>query len=282
MGPTFRILGGIIFFTFLLTPGGWGQGSSNYLILNDINGFRASKNPSAGQGPGILAGAGHFYEDHKDMTYRISYFNLETNVGPSVQVTQHAGTDSDKWLLHEVERGFRRGDYEENMTAARFRNIAGNNVFYSGLGGGTYRWISGNLVVSIEYVDLYKQKPEPVEVVGAYLSKFPSSIPNLTMDRVHDEQWIKDEMERRLWLCDKWFLQVQMGKVELNDAIKTIVDHMNVFLDYREKYYGVAKSDEKAAVWGLLDKKDGTGIKNKLTEYKSWWNVNRGRSINLP
>ena len=111
-----------------------GQDISSYLILSDINGFIASKNPSAGQGPGILAGAGHFYHDHKDMTYRISYFNLQTRVGPEVQVTQHAGSDSDKWLLHEVESSF-RGRTKEGWLgqslyeSASIREIDGNKIF---------------------------------------------------------------------------------------------------------------------------------------------------------
>ena len=141
------------------------------------------------------------------------------------------------------------------------------------------------MVVRIEYTDLTGMKPEPLEVVRAYLGKFPSSITFSDAEiknRTHTGQWIQDEMDRRLWLCDKWFLQVQMGKVELNDALQTIVKWLNVFPDYREKYYGVAKSDEKSAVWGFLDKNDGTSIKNKLTEYKNWWNVNKTRSINLP
>jgi hypothetical protein len=142
---------------------------------------------------------------------------------------------------------------------------------------------SNNVVVDIRYTDLQKTKPEPLEIVNAYLRKFPSTIPStLVADRAHDEQWIKEEMERRLWLCDKWFLQTQMGKVELNDALKTIVDHMNTFLDYRDKYYGIAASTEKNTLEGYLDKKDGTSIKTKLAEYKNWWNVNKTRSINLP
>jgi hypothetical protein len=285
MGPTFRILGGIIFFTFLLTPGGVGQEPSNYLVLNDINGFRASKNPSAGQGPGILAGAGHFYEDHKDMTYRISYFNVETRVGPSVQVTQHVGGDSDKWLLHELDAEF-RNYYGLPGKSYFVRKINGNVVVAYGAGGWNYRWLSDKKLVVVEYTDLEMSKPEPIEVVQAYLDKLPSTLPGITSTIQRSQEsvttWIKDEMERRLWLCDKWFLQVQVGKAEMSEALQMIVKCLNIFLDYREKYYGVAKADEKAALWGYLDKKDGTSIKNKLMEYKNWWNANKARSINLP
>jgi hypothetical protein len=260
-----------------------GQDISSYLILSDINGFIASKNPSAGQGPGILAGAGHFYHDHKDMTYRISYFNLQTRVGPEVQVTQHAGSDSDKWLLHEVERGFRDNNDEEGRLGllhkgSRFVEISNNKVFRF---WSTYRWISNYVVVIVDYSN--PRKPEPLEVVQAYLQKFPSTIPAaLVLDRAHDEQWIKDEMERRLWLCDKWLLQLQMGKVEENETFRKVVDHLNGFLDYRGKYYGINPTNEKVTLENYLINNDGTSIKNKLTEYKTWWSVNKTKSISLP
>jgi hypothetical protein len=271
---------------------------SDCLITSDIGvfAFRGSS-ANMGNGSGIVGLTGHF-QDHTDVVCSGTYSNINEVRGlpveearqkilsVDVQVTQHAGSDSDKWLLHEVEDGYRDPDVlETNLTEGTvLRLIDGNRVF--NWGAGTYTWLSGNnLVVRIEYTDLTGMKPEPLEVVRAYLGKFPSSI-TLTdaqlKSRDHSEQWIKDEMERRLWLCDKWFLQVQMGKVEINDSLQTIVKHMNVFLDYREKYYGVAKLDEKAALWGYLGKKDGTSIKNKLTEYKNWWNVNKARAINLP
>jgi hypothetical protein len=256
------------------------QDINNYLIVEDIGNYK--KITKGGPSGNILAAAGHFGLDHKDVSYGIAYVNDETQIWVEVQVTQHAGGDSDKWLLHEVERGFRRGDYEENMTPARFRNIDGNNIFYSGLGGGTYRWINNHIVVSIEYIDLYKQKPEPIEVVKAYLVKFPSTVPAILIDRTHNEQWVKNEMERRLWLCDKWFLQLQMGKVDSDSTLREVVDHMIKFLDYREKYYGINASNEKGVLDNYLINKDGTAIKNKLTEYKTWWSVNKTKSISLP
>ncbi len=268
------------------------QNTSDYLILQDIGPYKLDRPEKifAGEPPiggpreynnaGIIAATGHF-PDHIEKTYEVMYIGGNGLPSPSVQVTQHSGSDSDRWLLHEVERGFRRGDYEENMTAARFRNINGNNVFYSGLGGGTYRWISNYIVVSIEYTDLYKQKPEPIEVVKAYLAKFPSTIPAVTIDQAHNEQWIKDEMERRLWLCDRWFYQLQLKKVELRKTLREAVDHMKVFLDYREKYYGISAKDEKNLLSSYLLQNNGTGIKNKLKEYKEWWSANKGKAITL-
>lgn len=286
MRTTLWIMVVVIGCIFLLNDQITGQEVSNYLILNDINGFIASKNPTAGQGPGILAGAGHFYHDHKDRTYRMSYFNLGTRVGPEIQVTQHAGSDSDKWLLHEMEDSY-RDDGMETLglltEGAILRKIDGDRVFWIGLGGGSFMWLNNNAVIRVSYRSLQGGKPEPLEVVQAYLQKFPSTIPSaLVLDRTHDEQWIKDEMERRLWLCDKWFLQLQVGKTELPDTVQSTVKHLNVFLDYREKYYGINARDERIGLNGYLLNRDGTAIKNKLTQYKTWWSVNKTKSISLP
>lgn len=258
---------------------GLAQEIGNYLVMNDIGEyiFRPKRVVTIGNA-GVLVPTGHF-PGHGDMTYEGIYIHPQTYLGVEVKITQHSGSDSDKWLLHEVERGFRRGNYEENMTPARFRNIDGKSIFYSGLGGGTYGWLSNNVVVSIEYVDLYKQKSEPLEVVKAYLAKFPSTIPSMTMDRAHDEQWIKDEMDRRLWLCDKWDAQFQSGKVAQADLLKELVDHMNVFLDYRQKYYGISATNDKKTLANYLYQNDITSIKNKLAEYKTWWSANKGGSL---
>lgn len=272
-----------------------GDGINDYLLLNDIGsykistpeklipGFQPIGGPRVYDGPGIIGATGHFPDD-RDVTYEVMYIGGGGLASPTVQVTQHAGSDSDKWLLHEVEDGYRSDEVGKlglPTKGMRLRQMGGCNVI--SLRGSGYSWIRNNVVVDISYTDLYGTKPEPLEVVQAYLQKFPSTIsPAMVLDRAHDEQWIKDEMERRLWLCDKWVLQVQMGKIEIKDALQIVVKYMDVFLDYRQKYYRVAAADEKAVLWGFLDKKDGTGIKNKLAEYKSWWNVNKTRSINLP
>ena len=282
----------LIFVLVLVSDLGFSQDLSDYLILNDIGDYKfitqmkdfitGEIKPKLGYrtriSPGVLAGADHFDLDHNDTTYETDYINKTLRLAVDVQVTQHAGGDSDKWLLHEVERGFRRGDYEENMTPARFRNIDGSNIFYSGLGGGTYRWISNNVVVNIEYVDLYRQEPEPLEVVRAYLAKFPSTIATITIDKAHDEQWIKDEIERRLWLCDKWLAQLQAGKTQINSAFQEIVENLEKFLDYRERYYGISAGEEKQILYGYLQALNGTEIRKKLTEYKQWWSSNKTRA----
>ena len=154
-----------------------------------------------------------------------------------------------------------------------------------GAAGWNYRWLSGNKVIMIGYHDSQMTKSEPIEVVKAYLAKHPSTLPPLTLKELrsmeHTTKWIKDEMDRRLWLCDKWFMQLQLKKAEEKDVYREAVKSMTVFLDYREKYYGLKAADEKNLLAGYLNTNNGTGIKAKLKEYKDWWAVNRGKPISL-
>lgn len=257
----------------------YSQSNADYLILTDIGDYK--KITKGGPSGNILAGVGHFGFDHKDKSYGIAYVNDITQLWIDVQVTQHSGSDSDKWLLHEVEDIFRSNrKLGELISGTEILMVNGNRIF----NWVSYAWISGNKVVYINWTPKPNvQNPEPLEIVQAYLQKHPSTIPStLVLDRAHSEKWIKDEMDRRLWLCDKWFLQLQLGKAELSKVLQESVDHMNVFLDYREKYYGISATNEKKALWEYLQANNGTGIKNKLTEYKTWWSANKGGSINLP
>ena len=263
---------------------------TDFLILQDIGSYklftgiagRAFSGPpskySQTNTGGILDAAGHFSEG--DVSYEASY-SEPGGKWPfvKVEVTQHSGSDSDKWLLHEVEDGYRKNPEQDNFRGV-IREINGNRIF-TYRRGTHYSWISNNIVIDIRYTDLQKTKPEPMEIVNAYLQKHPSTIPAMVMDKAHDEKWIKDEMERRLWLCDKWFYQLQLGKVQQKQVFDESVKSMNVFLDYREKYYGISAKDEKNLLSNYLMQNNGTGIKAKLKEYKDWWTLNKGNPINL-
>jgi hypothetical protein len=156
------------------------------------------------------------------------------------------------------------------------------SIFTGVLGGGSYTWVSGQKVIEIKYTDLQRAKPEPIEVVQSYLQKHPSTIPStFVFDQAHDVQWIKDEMDRRLWLCDKWFMQLQLKKADEKQVYQESVKNLNVFLDYREKYYDLKATEDKNLLAGYLNSNNGTGIKAKLVEYKNWWAVHKGDAISI-
>jgi len=268
---------------------------STYLIMNDIPPYKRLTQAfdaytdklktipgyTIYSHPGVLAGADHFAFDHTDMTYETDYQSEEIGLGAEVQVTKHTDpNDSLRWLLHEVEGNFRKNPEKDNFMGV-IREINGNRIF-TYVRGTHYNWISNNIVVDIRYTDLQKTKPEPIEVISAYLQKHPSTMPAMVMNKAHDEKWIKDEMDRRLWLCDKWFLQITLKKAEEKQVYQEAVKSMTIFLNYREKYYGLKAADEKNLLAGYLNTNNGTGIKAKLTEYKDWWSVNKSKAISLP
>lgn len=270
--------------------------TTDYLILNNIGSYEINQSqvvfpnepavggPQMTDGPGILSGVDHFF-DHDDKTYQVRYIGVNRNPSPKVQVTQHAGADSDKWLLHEVEDAY-RSNTDERMglisQGTRIREINGNKII--GMRGSGYTWVCNNVIIDVSYTDLQGNKPEPLEIIQAYLAKYPSRItvaPAEFKSAAYNVQWIKDEMERRLWLCDKWSMQLQLGKVSQRDMLEALVKHMKVFLNYRQKYYGVKATDDITAISTALQANDGTTIKSKLAEYKSWWNANKGKSISI-
>jgi hypothetical protein len=273
-----------ISFMLMLPTVTFAQNVTDYLVNTDIGQYLKSYLGECSRHSGVIVSAGHFEIDHTDYVCDIRYYNETLDNGVDVEVTQHAGSDSDKWLLHEVDRDF-RNYYGIPGRSYGPRVINGQTMLEDLVGGGHYRWISGTKVISIEYHDAQMTKPEPIEVIQAYLSKHPSTLTGMTLTQLRSTKnkttWIKDEMDRRLWLCDKWFMQLQLKKVEEKQVYQESVKSMNIFLDYREKYYGMKAADEKNLLVGYLNTNNGTGIKAKLDEYKKWWVVNKEKGISL-
>jgi len=271
------------------------QSISEYLILQDIGIYKIDKpekhlpgEPPSG-GPRTYdsmgeSGIDHF-PDHVDKNYEVMYFGGDANSSPTVQVTQHAGSYSDKWLLHEVDIDF-RNFYGIPGKSYAVVPIDGNYVLEFGSAGWDYRWISGNKVIKIDYHDAQMTKPEPLEVVKAYLAKHPSTIPAMTLTQLRSADnktlWIKDEIDRRLWLCDKWAAHFAAGKTDQKTALEEIIKSMIVFLNYRQKYFNLNADSEKDIIAGYQSVNDSANIAKKLTEYKTWWAAHKTDSITLP
>ena len=285
---------GVFVLCLLIVPALIYADVNDYLILEDIGSYKLftgipgrifsgppSKYSQTATG-GILDAAGHFSEN--DQSYEASY-TAPGSKWPfvKVEVTQHAGSDSDKWLLHEVDMYF-RNYYGIPGRSYIVRKIDGNTIIAYGAGGWAYRWLRDNKVIHIAYTDLQMTKPEPLEVVKAYLAKHPSTLPSTITATVQKSlegktTWIKDEMDRRLWLGDKWIARIETVG-DLNE-LSSVVKSLNVFLTYREKYYGIEAATEKQTLSEYLLAKNQAGIKTKLEEYKTWWAANKDNPISL-
>lgn len=262
----------------------YGQLAGDYLILNDIGRYKLTKGlvfrgRIVGAEPKVSRVGNDVYGHYT--SYETSYAGGEGYSAPTVEARVY---DPTQWLLHEVERDF-RNYYGMPGSSYGPRVVNGQTILEDTVGGAVYRWLSGTKVITIQYVDLEMTKPEPIEVVKAYLAKHPSTLPAMTLAQLRSAgsktQWIKDEMDLRLWLCTKWFTQSQLAKTDLGTVLLQQGKSMNVFLDYREKYFGIKAADEKNLIAGYLNQNDSTHIQAKLKAYKDWWTAHKGNSVSL-
>ena len=272
-----------VLLTLIFPIAGFSGSISDLLIMQDIGQYKFM-GKGGGNGSGVIIAADHFNKDHVDESYSCLYFNDSLETGINVEITIHSGGDSDKWLGHEVDRAF-RNYYGVPGDSFAVRVIDGNTIIAAGSGGWDYRWLSGCKVIHIEYTDLEMIKPEPLEVVQAYLVKHPSTLTQTTSTALRTDSskvgWIKDEMERRLWLGDKWFAQIQTIDPKLRDKLKSVTNSMIVFINYREKYYSVIAKNEKIEIETALSQNNVAAIQTKLTAFKTWWAEHKGDSITL-
>jgi hypothetical protein len=102
----------VVAFLLILPVSTYAINVGDYLIDADIGQYSRSYPGACPKGVGIVAGVGHSKLDHTDYACDIRYYNEALDLGVEVRVTQHAGGDSDKWLLHEVEDAYRDGEME--------------------------------------------------------------------------------------------------------------------------------------------------------------------------
>jgi hypothetical protein len=263
---------------------GYSQNASDALVCQDIGSFNAL-NCLCRTGRGILVPADHFGEDHKDVDCDVTYYSKAERMTVTAEVTLYADSPvAIKWLLHEVDKDFRTY-YGIPEPGYIIKNIDGKILYIFESKGRKYRWINGNKVIMIEYHDTGMTKPEPIEVVRAYLAKHPSTLSTTSTPELrrasNETQWIKDEMDRRLWIGDKWFLYPSLKKDGEKQVREETLDSMNIFLNFREKYFGVKAEDEKNVLTGYFTANNSAGFKAKLMEYKDWWAANRDKMIHL-
>src|SRR5574341_522925 len=263
---------------------GHSQDASDDVVCQDIGSFK-KHNCACRSGMGILAPAGHFGGDHNDISCDVIYHSVAQRMTVKAEVTGHNNpSDANKWLMHEVDKDFRTY-YGVPDPGYIIKNIDGNTLYAFGSGGWDYRWISGNKVIMVEYHDTRMTKPEPLEIVRAYLAKNPSTLSATSTEELrsasNEAKWIKDEMDRRLWLCDKWFLHSAFNKAGEKQVPGEPVESMTLFLNYREKYFGVNAADEKNVLASYLNSNNDAGIKAKLAEYKNWWAANKDKALRM-
>lgn len=281
-----RVLHGLVVAGWLIgqSSPAVGQSASDVLISGDIGGFKCIGARATGGKTGIVGGAGHFPPGSGTM-YTISCDNEALDLGVDVEVTLHS---SSQWLGHEVEGGYRDPDDSDGRlgllsgAGVKVREIDGSRIYYWGLGGGSYTWISGTkTVVEVKYTDLQRTKPEPLEIVRAYLAKYPSSLPAVDIRSTsYTENWIRNEMERRVWLMEKWVGVGNADVLKQAEATRQIFyEHFLTFAQYAKKYLG---DDQGARAQAFLAaEKDWPKLVEEVGKLRVWWDANKTRSLLL-
>jgi hypothetical protein len=279
---------------FLLFEGvAYSQTADDYLILQDIGRYKSTIGREfvlmgkVYKGGPLVSRLGDEVSGYY-MAYETDYEGGEGYSAPTVQVRLHTST---QWLGHEVEGGYRT---EKTMDATfsapnPVREIDGQRIFQ--LKRRAYSWVSGgNKVINITYTDLTGTKPEPIEIIQAYLAKYPSSI-TLTNEEAkspsHTESWLRNEMERRVWLMEKWAGVGNADVLKQAEAMRTILTHVEVFAKYRQKYLGedplpLIRAFFQAAGSGGVVTPDGWArLVEEVAKLRTWWDQNKGRPLSL-
>lgn len=265
------------------------QPVADVLILSDIPPFELSKVRKMFKGKdGYVGGPQQWtyeadYPGNSRTISKVDYYRTgPEGMSVEVQITLHSST---RWLGHEVERDYRNyfGIIGDSVT---LREIDGNRVLVSSSGGHDYTWVSGSsTVVSISYTDLQMTKPEPLEIVRAYLAKYPSSFPAADIRSIsYTEAWIRNEMERRVWLMEKWVGVGNADVLKQAEAMRTIRTHVEVFARYREKYLGEKAQDLMLAFLTAVEAaagKDWPKLVEEVGKLRTWWDANKSRPLTI-
>ena len=273
----------IISFLMCLVPNiTHGQEESKYIIIANIGDYEFSGNsfeeghdrPIYFKDAWLLSGYDHYGKDNSHITYEALYFNRKSNIGAAVHVTQHADSESEKWLSHDLERSLCKPKSWGSIYSSTnpLQEFNGSKVFSRGIS--SYFWLSKYVVVSVE---------GSKKIVLAYLKKFPSTLPvNLSLNDAHKITWIKEEIEHQLWLFEKRLNGYEHGNIQKKIDLLGAAHHFGALRSFREKYFGIKNEyGERQQIYNDLENGNIDSALIKLKEYKEWWAIHKGDAIHL-
>jgi hypothetical protein len=273
------------------------------LILEDIGPYKwgGGTYPATG----ILTGSGRLgnpADEHVNTTYR----DRDRKIGVRVTVSRYADPT---WALHELESGFRQQSLSALQPSAVIGGPGMRRLQYAtaGLtvgGGGGVTWMSGEAtLVRVEFtVSGPSRVPEvPQDVVDAYLSLYPSTLPALDSSAAQHSQWIRDEMRRILEYAPRDLGFARTVPTEPARGFSRgfwrdqVIRWLTRFADLRARFYGVGDADalkqellqaqltdinpdtQKLDLDKYLDR-----LEAKLTEFQAWWAAHQNDPVQLP
>jgi membrane carboxypeptidase/penicillin-binding protein len=125
-------------------------------------------------------------------------------------------------------------------------------------------------------------KPEPLEIVRAYLAKYPSSITMTDAElksAAHTESWLRNEMERRVWLMEKWVGVGNADVLKQAEAERAILEHAEVFSKYMHKYLGDSPNEMIKGFFLASRPFNWTRLTAEVGKLRAWWDANKSRPL---
>jgi len=229
-----------------------------------------------------------FGETYK--SYKTRYHS--NSVSPFIVVEVKEYTFSDWTVNHKMQYPFRDKNKERiGLSLPEAQVISIDGTYILSIKGKRYSWSRGNKIIDITCPETDCSEIEPTEIIHAYLQKFPAA-QRLPFGWIRDvlgpdqtRRWIHDEMSFRLSSANFRFQDV------LPKEMAVVVDHLVVFLDFRERYFGIPSEAEKQdLIQCCLPKEEDTAgihlerrseLAKRIQEYQRWWEKARFIEIKL-
>jgi hypothetical protein len=240
-----------------------------------------------------------------DVHYEIVYWNTSgepRNVSVGVEEVQET-----HWVLHEIELKLRRRkeQYESRTPADKLRVppfsygqriVNGQRVFY--VGGGGYVWTSGpNRVVTIagggpiQNADgTFRPVGLPQEFLDIYFPLLPSTLPEITFDAAHEQQFIRDAFDREFEHGARYLALWQThGAVAGRDEYAPVSGIIERIVDRKSRYFGgpSARERDRELAGGARTTEQARRhityafLKGEYDQLKVWWDAHRTDPIDL-
>jgi hypothetical protein len=240
-----------------------------------------------------------------DFHYSIAYWN-ESGEPRNVNVHVEEVQDT-RWMLHEIELHFRRKKetYESRTPEDKarvapygFETVQINGSWLFSSTGGLYVWTSDpNRVVTIGWArqidnpdGTFRAIELPPEFLDTYLGLLPSTLPAITFDDAHEQQFIRDAFDRDFEHGAHWLAKWQeSGAKPDQDEYADVLAAVGRILDRKSRYYSGPSFREwehdlgrnVKTMEGLRQFGTYKFLRVQYDELKAWWDAHRNHPIDL-
>jgi hypothetical protein len=235
----------------------------------------------------------------KDRSYKVLYRGETGTVRVYIDEVEHP-----RWLLHRVESHFRERAQqwwqrtpEDKKRVPRYifevQMIDGHRVF---VGPDRYVWTSGDYRVVQVSRDGFQPRTGGYDKMGVlqeflrvYLARLPSSVPSITFDKAHEQQFVREAFDRDFEDAALFLAQWKAApKEQFGPGYVHIRGILGEIRDRRAHHYGGLSDRE----WDRqLTEQDEKGVlpegvwmhypfwQAQYDELKQWWQEHRDAPV---